>query len=115
LLTHASDSDSETINLVGVGTDGLNLLTTNGVTLTTDTNWVYYTNSVTPNANDSFSYKVTDTRGCVATGTVLIQVQTNITGLATSHATANGIFQWVDDVNDLCSPPSSAYYRLRVP
>ena len=47
LVAHASDTDLETITLAGVGTDGVNLLTTNGVTLTTDANWIFYTNSVT--------------------------------------------------------------------
>jgi autotransporter-associated beta strand protein len=156
LLTNASDTDSETISLVGVGTDGVNLLTTNGVILTTDANWIYYTNSVTPNAPDSFSYKVTDSRGCLGLGTVTVQVITNATSqgttvvvsgntatvgfagipgrsyqvqrstnlvdwatLATTNAPAGGVFEWVDDFNDLgvppADPPSSAYYRLRLP
>jgi hypothetical protein len=156
LLTNASDTDSETITLAGVGTDGVNLLTTNGVTLTTDANWIYYTNSVTPNAPDSFSYKVTDSRGCIGLGAVAIQVVTNATGqgttvvvsgstatvgfagipgrsyqvqrstnlvdwatLVTTNAPASGVFEWVDDFNDLNVPPdpapTSAYYRLRVP
>jgi len=84
LLAHAGDTDSETITLVGVGTDGVNLLSTNGVTLTTDANWIYYTNSVTPDAPDSFSYKVTDARGCIGLGTVTVQVITNATGQGTT-------------------------------
>jgi hypothetical protein len=156
LLTNASDSDLETISLVGVGTDGVNQMTTNGVTLTTDADWIFYTNSVTLNAPDSFSYKVTDTRGCIGLGTVTIQVITNGTGqgttvvvsggtavvgfagipgrsyevqrstnladwatIGTTNAPSNGIFQWVDDFNDLgvppADPPASAYYRLRLP
>jgi hypothetical protein len=84
LLAYASDTDSETITLVGVGTDGVNLLTTNGVTLTTDADWIFYTNSVTPNAPDSFSYKVTDARGCIGLGTITVQVVTNATGQGTT-------------------------------
>ena len=156
LLTHASDSDAETITVLGVGTDGVNLLTTNGVTLTTDADWIFYTNSATLDANDSFLYKVTDTRGCIALGTVFIQVVQNETGqgtsvtvsngvatvgfagipgrsyqvqrstnlvdwatLVTTNAPGNGVFEWADNFSDLgvppADPPSSAYYRLRVP
>ena len=91
LLAHASDSDSETLTLAGVGTDGVNFLTTNGVTLTMDSTWVYYTNSVTPDAPDSFLYKVTDTRGCVGLGTVTVLVLTNETGNPTSITFSNGV------------------------
>jgi hypothetical protein len=51
-----------------------------------------------------------------------VQRSTNITDwvtLVTTNAPGNGLFQWVDDFNDLgvppADPPSSAYYRLRVP
>jgi hypothetical protein len=156
LLAHAADSDAEALTIAGAGTDGVNLLTTNGATLSADANWIYYTNSVTPNVNDSFAYKVTDARGCVALGTVFINVLQNETGLSTgitisngvaiidfagipgrsyqvqrstnlvdwatlvtTNAPAAGVFQWVDDFSDLgvppADPPSSAYYRLRVP
>ena len=156
LVTHASDSDSETLSIAGVGTDGVNLLTTNGATLSMDADWIFYTNSVTPNVNDSFVYKVTDSRGCVAMATVFVQVAQNEIGqgttvtvsngvatvgfagipgrsyqvqrstnlvdwvtLVTTNAPANGVFEWVDDFNDLgvppADPPSSAYYRLRLP
>jgi hypothetical protein len=156
LTANASDSDSETISLAGAGTDGVNLLTTNGVTLSMDADWIYYTNSVTPDVNDSFVYKVTDTRGCVGLATVFIQVVQNETGqgttvtvsngvatvgfagipgrsyqvqrstnltdwvtLVTTNAPGNGVFQWADDFSDLgvppADPPSSAYYRLRLP
>src|SRR5207302_28559 len=43
LLANTSDTDAETISLVGIGTDGANMLTTNGATLTTDANWIFYT------------------------------------------------------------------------
>jgi hypothetical protein len=156
LVANASDTDSETISVVGAGTDGVNLLTTNGATLSMDADWIYYTNSVTPDVNDSFLYKVTDSRGCVGVATVFVQVVQNETGqgttvtvsngvatvgfagipgrsyqvqrstnltdwvtLVTTNAPANGVFEWADDFNDLgvppADPPSSAYYRLRVP
>jgi hypothetical protein len=74
LLTNASDTDLETITLVGVGTDGSNLLSTNGATLSTNSTSISYTNSVTPGVDDSFDYQVTDVRGCTAIGTVLVHV-----------------------------------------
>jgi len=77
LLTNVTDVDGDLITLVGVGADGLNLQTTNGVTLATDNNYIYYTNSVTPNVNDSFQYTVSDGQGGVSLGTVMIVVNTN--------------------------------------
>src|SRR2546430_10053792 len=51
-----------------------------------------------------------------------VQRSTNLADwatLVTTNAPPNGVFQWVDDFNDLgvppADPPSSAYYRLRVP
>jgi hypothetical protein len=156
LTANASDSDSEAISVVGAGTDGVNLQTTNGATLSMDADCIYYSNSVTPNVNDSFVYKVTDSRGCVGMASVFVQVTQNETGqgttvtvsngvatvgfagipgrsyqvqrstnltdwvtLVTTNAPGNGVFQWSDDFNDLgvppADPPSSAYYRLRLP
>jgi len=77
LLTNVTDVDGDPITLVGVGTDGLNLQTTNGVTLSTDSNYIYYTNSVMPNVNDSFEYAVSDGQGGVSLGTIMIVVNTN--------------------------------------
>ena len=82
LKANASCTLLETISLVGVGTDGSNLTSTNGVTLSTNATYLFYTNSVTPNVNDRFSYSVTDTRGCTAVGTVTITV-TNSMGPVT--------------------------------
>ena len=41
LLTNVTDVDGDPIILVGVGTDGLNLQTTNGATLSTNSNYIY--------------------------------------------------------------------------
>ena len=49
------------------------------------------TNSVTPDVNDRFAYKVTDTRGCIALGTIFVQVILNETGQGTSVTVSNGI------------------------
>jgi phospholipase C len=77
LLTNVTDVDGDTITLVGVGTDGYNLLTTNGVTLSTNAAYITYTNSVNPGVNDSFEYAVSDGYGGISLGTVLIMVGTN--------------------------------------
>jgi len=80
LLTNVTDVDGDPITLVGVGTDGLNLLTTNGVTLGTNANYITYTNSVTPGVNDSFEYTVSDGQGGTSLGTVLVVVSGTFTG-----------------------------------
>lgn len=90
LLTHASNNLAQTITFLGVGTDGFNLTSTNGSTLTTNATFIGYTNSVTPNAPDGFSYKVTDPQGCVTLGTVLINVVTNPAGLVQTIDTSGG-------------------------
>jgi hypothetical protein len=108
LLAHASDRDAETLTFAGVGTDGVNLLTTNGVTLLTDANWIFYTNSVTANVNDSFAYKVTDARGCVALGTVFINVLSNESGQSTGIVISNGVA-----ILDFAGIPGRAYQVQR--
>jgi len=77
LLTHVTDVDGDAISLVGVGTDGQDLMSTNGVMLSTNQSYITYTNSVTPNVNDSFEYAVSDGQGGVSLGTVLVVVNTN--------------------------------------
>jgi hypothetical protein len=51
-----------------------------------------------------------------------VQRSTNLTDwvtLVTTSAPPQGLFEWVDDFNDLgvppADPPASAYYRLSVP
>ena len=96
LLTNVTDVDGDQITLVSVGTDGLNLMTTNGVALSTNANYIIYTNSVTPNVNDSFEYTVSDGYGGISLGTVLIVVNTNYVTpasvpliVSTTNATVN--------------------------
>ncbi|MSU58846.1 MAG: hypothetical protein EXS35_11890 [Pedosphaera sp.] len=74
LLTNASDTLLQTISLLGIGTDGANLTSTNGATLSTNLTLINYPGGATPNVTDSFKYKVTDTQGCVTLGTVIINV-----------------------------------------
>jgi hypothetical protein len=80
LLTNVTGTNGETITLVGVGTDGLNLLSTNGTTLLNNGRYILYTNSVTPGVNDRFNYLVGDGQGGSAMGTVYIIVNNNIIG-----------------------------------
>jgi hypothetical protein len=80
LLTNVTDLSGYPITLLGVGTDGANLLSTNGTTLTTNATYIFYTNSVTPNVNDSFEYSVTDGQGDTALGSVVITMNNNLIG-----------------------------------
>jgi autotransporter-associated beta strand protein len=86
LLTNASDSDGDPITLVSVGSPS-----TNGATITTDTNFVYYTPpAVNPNVTDAFTYTVADVYGATNQGTVTVTIapdtnmqSVNITGITT--------------------------------
>ena len=100
LLTNVTDANGFAISLVGVGTDGLNGYTTNGATLFNEGTFIGYTNSVTPNVNDSFEYTVSDGHGSTATGTVVIILDNNIVGqtnvklsISNVNVTAN-FFGW---------------------
>lgn len=77
LLTNVTVAAGDCVTLIGVGTDGFNLLSTNGTTLFTNSTYILYTNSVTPNVNDSFNYAVSDALGQQAIGTVYITMNTN--------------------------------------
>jgi len=72
LLTNVTDANGWSVSLAGVGTDGFNLLTTNGTTLFNSGTYIVYTNSVTPNVNDAFNYAVSDGHGSTNAGTVFI-------------------------------------------
>ncbi|PWU18706.1 MAG: hypothetical protein C5B50_08400 [Verrucomicrobia bacterium] len=96
LLTNVTDPGGSPISLIGVGTDGVNLLSTNGATLFTNSTYVLYTNSVSPNVNDRFTYNVRDVHGQPGFGTVLIVLSNNIVGqtnvnlsVTSSNVTAN--------------------------
>lgn len=80
LLSNVSSVYGNPITLVGVGTDGLNLLTTNGATLANNGAYILYTNGVTPNVNDSFLYTVSDGQGGTNVGTVSIVINNNLIG-----------------------------------
>ncbi len=86
LLTNASDPDGDAITLASVGSPS-----TNGATITMDTNFVYYTPpGVNPNMTDTFTYTVTDAYGATNQGTVTVTIapdsnaqSVNITGIVT--------------------------------
>jgi hypothetical protein len=82
LLTNVTDANGFTISFVGVGTDGLNDLTTNGATLLNEGAYILYTNSVPPYVNDSFKYTVSDGHGNTTTGTVIVFATNNPSGPA---------------------------------
>ncbi|MFM2294955.1 MAG: hypothetical protein RLZZ350_1368 [Verrucomicrobiota bacterium] len=73
LIANDTDSDGGTISLTGV-----NLTTTNGVTLTTNATDVLYPASAA-NVNDKFTYTISDGQGGAATGSVYITI-INVTG-----------------------------------
>jgi hypothetical protein len=74
LTAYTSESVCDPLTLVGVGADGYNLTTTNGSTVTTNSSYVFYTNTSPANLNDSFEYVVSDPEGNLATNTVSIDV-----------------------------------------
>jgi len=80
ILANVTDQYGYPITFVGVGTDGANLLTTNGATLVNNGAYIFYTNSATPNVNDSFEYSVTDGQGDTALGPVFITMNNNLIG-----------------------------------
>ena len=80
LLTNVTDADEDAITLVGVGKDGLNLLSTNGATLFNNGTYLLYTNSVTPNVNDGFNYTVSDGQGGTNVAALAILLNNNIIG-----------------------------------
>ena len=85
LLTNVTDVDGDAITLIGVGTDGANLLTTNGAKLMNNGAYLFYSNSVTPNVNDSFEYSVSDGQGGSGLGTVLITMGSSMTGQTSAN------------------------------
>ena len=99
LLTNVTDANGFAVSLVGAGTDGFNLLTTNGATLLNNGTFLYYSNSVTPKVNDAFTYTVSDGHGSTNFGTVFIIVndaslnpfgQNNVAlNLSSTNVTAN--------------------------
>jgi polygalacturonase len=74
VLTNDTDADGDTLNLAGVS------VTTNGINLTTNATYIFYTNG--PDVDDAFSYTITDGHGNYATGLVFIVISTNLTGQA---------------------------------
>jgi hypothetical protein len=96
LLANVTDADGDPITLAGVGTGSPNLLTATGANLLTNDTYIFYTNSVPANVNDSFSYWVTDTQGETAVGSVEIIMNNDLIGQSnvrltctSSNVTAN--------------------------
>jgi hypothetical protein len=73
IIANDTDADTNTITLAGV-----NLTTTNGVTLTTNATDIFYPASAA-NVNDKFTYTISDGQGGTATGSVFISI-VNVTG-----------------------------------
>jgi GH25 family lysozyme M1 (1,4-beta-N-acetylmuramidase) len=69
LAAGASDADGDAVTL-----SGINLTTTNGVTLVTNDTTIFYSNNANP--ADLFNYTISDGHGGSATGTVTIAAST---------------------------------------
>ena len=67
-----TDSDGDTLTL-----DSVAATSAQGIPVTRDGAWVYYTPPGSFQANDSFGYTVRDARGATATGTVTLNVATD--------------------------------------
>ena len=85
LLANDSDTDGGTLVVTNI-----TLVTTNGVTLYSNANLLVYSNSVTPDANDRFSYTITDGQGGSATAFVFINVIPATNSVATGSITVSG-------------------------
>jgi len=84
LTETATDPDADPIMLVGI-----NLTTTNGITLTTNGSFIIYSNNV--NVADQFSYTISDGHGGSATGAVTIAASpTAPPAQFTAHPSVNG-------------------------
>jgi len=79
LATNWSDVDGDTVSLAGV-----NLTTTNGVTLQTNSTTITYAGG--PNAADQISYSISDGFGGLSVGYINIVVVKNATTLAISSS-----------------------------
>jgi autotransporter-associated beta strand protein len=142
LIANDTDSDGDLLSVASI-----NLTTTNGVTLQTNSTFIFYSNYVS--VADQFNYIISDGRGGSATGVVQIashpagrfagapfrdddSVTLHFVGspgwtyyverstnlpvwltIGTNVAPANGLFDYVDDYQNLSEPPASAFYRLR--
>lgn len=79
LATNWADVDGDAVTLAEV-----NLITTNGVELTTNDDYIFYPDSA--NVNDQFTYTIKDSRGNTNTGVVNIVVTSSDSGQLQSIA-----------------------------
>jgi hypothetical protein len=77
LTANDTDADNDPITLTGISPTSAN-----GVTLVTNSTFIFYTNGIPP-AADQFSYTIADGQGGTSTGTVTINLQTSVSGQAT--------------------------------
>jgi len=84
LLGNATDGDADTLQLSSV-----DLTTTNGITLITNGNFIYYSNYV--NVPDKFNYVISDGRGGSAVGSVYITNSPSARFAAAPNLNGNGL------------------------
>jgi len=122
LISSATDADGDSLSLAG-----FDPVTTNGITLSADSTYIYYSNSV--NVADRFGYTISDGRGGSATGLVQIARNTanvppaisaqpqsvtaaagsNVTFTVTATGTPAPAYQWRFNGTNLAYATASAY------
>lgn len=105
VATNWSSSSGYTVSLAGV-----TLLTTNGVTLTTNNTSIFYQAKVT--ASDQISYTITDGHGGTAPGLINIVINTNgVSGQTSGSISVSGGVAMVG----FAGIPGYTYYVQRTP
>ena len=83
VATNWSDVDGDTVTW-----SGINLVTTNGVSLTTNSTWIFYTNNA--NMADQISYVISDGQGGTATGLINVVMNPFMTGQSAAVTVGGG-------------------------
>jgi fibronectin-binding autotransporter adhesin len=95
LITNTSDSDGDSLTITAIGSS------TNGITLTTNSGFVFYVN--TNLVNDQFTYTVDDGFGGTATATISLNAQNVFSGqpatIAVGDSTATLHFAGIPGFN----------------
>jgi fibronectin-binding autotransporter adhesin len=101
VATNWTDADGDTVVLAGI-----NLITTNGVTLTTNNAYIFYPNVT---GNDQINYTVTDGNGGTNTGLINIVANTgSVTGQQATITVSGGTATM-----NFAGIPGDAYYVQR--
>ena len=83
VATNWSDVDGDTVTW-----SGINLVTTNGVSLTINSTWIFYTNNA--NVADQISYVISDGQGGTAAGLINVVMNPFVTGQSAAVTVGGG-------------------------